>query len=66
VLAEPPASGFNLAAWLMPIFALAVGSMIVGVSWCVCGGLPLFPRARAGQCRTFPFQGHAGTAAPAS
>lgn len=31
VLAEPPASGFNLAAWLMPVFALAVGSMIVGV-----------------------------------
>lgn len=31
VLAEPPASGFNLAAWLMPIFALVVGTMIVGV-----------------------------------
>jgi cytochrome c-type biogenesis protein CcmH/NrfF len=32
VLAEPPASGFNLAAWLMPIFALVVGTMIVGVA----------------------------------
>jgi cytochrome c-type biogenesis protein CcmH len=31
VLAEPPASGFNLAAWLMPVFALVMGGMIVGV-----------------------------------
>lgn len=31
VLAEPPASGFNLAAWVMPLFALVMGTMIVGV-----------------------------------
>jgi len=32
VMAEPPASGFNLAAWLMPVFALVIGTMIVGVA----------------------------------
>jgi len=31
VLAEPPASGFNLTAWVMPLFALMVGTLIVGV-----------------------------------
>lgn len=31
VLAEPPASGFNLAAWVMPLFALMVGSVILGM-----------------------------------
>jgi len=32
VMAEPPATGFNLAAWLMPLFALVVGSVIVMVT----------------------------------
>jgi cytochrome c-type biogenesis protein CcmH len=30
VLAEPPATGFNLAAYVMPGFALLVGFLIVG------------------------------------
>lgn len=29
VLSAPPASGFNLTAWLMPFAALAVGAMAV-------------------------------------
>jgi len=29
VLSAPPASGFNLAAWLMPFVALAAGGMLV-------------------------------------
>jgi cytochrome c-type biogenesis protein CcmH len=29
VLAAPPASGFNLTAWIMPFAALAVGSLVV-------------------------------------
>ncbi len=29
VLSAPPASGFNLAAWLMPFLALAAGGMLV-------------------------------------
>jgi cytochrome c-type biogenesis protein CcmH len=28
VLAEPPASGFNLAAWIMPFAALAIGALV--------------------------------------
>ncbi|MGH9814982.1 MAG: cytochrome c-type biogenesis protein CcmH [Candidatus Acidiferrales bacterium] len=32
VLAEPPATGFNLAAWLMPVFALVVGAIVVVVA----------------------------------
>ncbi len=31
VLAEPPAKGFSLAAWLMPMFALALGTIILAV-----------------------------------
>jgi cytochrome c-type biogenesis protein CcmH/NrfF len=29
VLSAPPASGFNLAAWLTPFLALAVGGMLL-------------------------------------
>ncbi len=32
VLAEPPATGFNLAAWVMPLFALVVGAIVVLVT----------------------------------
>ena len=32
VMAEPPATGFNLAAWVMPLFALVIGSVVVGVT----------------------------------
>jgi cytochrome c-type biogenesis protein CcmH len=32
VLAEPPAEGFNLAAWLMPLFALILGTIILAVA----------------------------------
>ena len=28
VLAAPPASGFNLAAWVMPFAALAIGALL--------------------------------------
>jgi len=28
VLASPPASGFNLTAWVMPFVALAIGSLV--------------------------------------
>jgi cytochrome c-type biogenesis protein CcmH len=28
VLAAPPASGFNLAAWIMPFAALAIGALV--------------------------------------
>src|SRR5262245_66162167 len=28
VLAAPPASGFNLAAWVMPFAALAIGALV--------------------------------------
>lgn len=28
ILSAPPASGFNLAAWVMPFVALAVGAMV--------------------------------------
>ena len=28
VLAAPPASGFNLAAWLMPFAALGIGALV--------------------------------------
>jgi cytochrome c-type biogenesis protein CcmH/NrfF len=28
VLAAPPASGFNLAAWIMPFAALAIGALL--------------------------------------
>ncbi len=28
VLAAPPVSGFNLAAWLMPFVALAIGAVV--------------------------------------
>ncbi len=31
VLAEPPAKGFSLAAWLMPLFALVMGATVVAV-----------------------------------
>jgi len=31
VLAAPPVSGFNLAAWIMPFAALAVGALMVVV-----------------------------------
>ena len=29
VLAAPPASGFNLAAWIMPFAALGIGALMV-------------------------------------
>ncbi len=29
VLSAPPASGFNLTAWVMPFFALALGAAVV-------------------------------------
>jgi cytochrome c-type biogenesis protein CcmH/NrfF len=29
VLSAPPASGFNLTAWIMPFAALAVGALMV-------------------------------------
>jgi cytochrome c-type biogenesis protein CcmH len=29
ILSSPPASGFNLTAWLMPFVALAVGMLVV-------------------------------------
>jgi len=31
VLAEPPTKGFSLAAWVMPILALALGSILLAV-----------------------------------
>jgi cytochrome c-type biogenesis protein CcmH len=31
VLAEPPGGGFGLLAWLIPLAALAVGAVVVGV-----------------------------------
>lgn len=30
VFAEPPAHGFSLVAWLMPVFYFAIGAVIVG------------------------------------
>jgi cytochrome c-type biogenesis protein CcmH len=33
VLAAPPVSGFNLAAWMMPFFALAIGA--IAAVYCV-------------------------------
>lgn len=43
VLAQPPGGGFGLLAWLVPISALVVGALVVGVlvrSWSRRRGTP--------------------------
>jgi cytochrome c-type biogenesis protein CcmH/NrfF len=51
VLAEPPRSGFDLTAWLVPIAAIAIAAIAIGLGlrrWRRAGRAEGGPRPRAG------------------